>query len=114
MTIQLLREWNGNRVGIYTWDSGEESRLIGLGLARAWVPGIDGEARLTDSEVTKYTAAQLSAMAAAGTLTPYETYIASDDPYPQWALDAYTLGSPLGGNYVNVQVATAGGGTIEV
>jgi hypothetical protein len=107
MTIQLLREWNGNRVGIYTWDSGEESRLIGLGLARAWVPGIDGEARLTDSEVTKYTAAQLYAMAAAGTLTPHETYIASDaePPYQLWARDASTLVSPF--DNVNTNSAAA-------
>jgi hypothetical protein len=42
MTIQLLQTWNGNPAGIYTWDSGEETRLINLGLARAWVPAIDG------------------------------------------------------------------------
>ena len=42
MTIRLLQTWNGNPAGIYTWDSGEEARLIGLGLARAWVPAIDG------------------------------------------------------------------------
>ena len=64
--------------------------------------------------VTGYTAAQLSALAAAGGLTPYASYVASDDPYPQWALDDSTLGSPLGANYMEVQVAGAGGGTLEV
>ena len=35
-------------------------------------------------------AAELATLAAAGGLTPYATYIASDDPYPQWAIDAST------------------------
>ena len=45
------------------------------------------------SPITWYTAAQLSALAAAGTLTPFATYVASDDPdrTPQTAKDAYTL-----------------------
>jgi hypothetical protein len=64
--------------------------------------------------VTSYTNSELQALAAAGGLTPYATYVASDDPYPQWAIDASTLGSPLGGNYVTVQVAGAGGGTVEI
>lgn len=65
--------------------------------------------------ITSYTAAQLSAMALAGTLTPYATYVASDEsPYQQWALDASTLGSPLGGEYVTVSVAGASGGVVEI
>ena len=77
---------------------------ISAGGARAYFGGA----------ISTYTAAQLSALAAAGGLTPYVTYVASDDPYPQWAIDASTLGSPLGGNYVTVQVAGAGAGTVEV
>ena len=40
-----------------------------------------------------YTAAQLDALAAAGSLTPYATYVASDadSPTPQWARDVHTL-----------------------
>ena len=77
---------------------------ISAGGARAYFGGANAD----------YTAAELTALAAAGGLTPYVTYIASDDPYPQLALDASTLGSPLGGNYVTVQVAGAGGGTVEI
>lgn len=78
------------------------------------VAQVDKEGRSTGPFDARFTQAQLAALAAAGGLTPYATYIASDDPYPQWAIDAYTLGSPLGGDYINVQVAGASGGTIEV
>ena len=63
-----------------------------------------------------YTAAQLSAMAAAGTLTPFATYIPSDavPPYQLWARSASELGSPLGCDLVSVQVAGSGASTIEV
>lgn len=44
MTIQLLQTWAGKPAGIYTLDPGEESRLIGLGLARAYVLAMDGTA----------------------------------------------------------------------
>lgn len=65
--------------------------------------------------ISTYTAAQLDAMELAGTLTPYATYVASDEsPYQQWALDASTLGSPLGGEYVTVSVAGASGGVVEI
>jgi len=47
---------------------------------------------------TLYTAAQLSAMAAAGTLTPLATYIPSDadPPYQLWARSASEFGPSLG------------------
>lgn len=66
--------------------------------------------------VATYTAAQLSAMAAAGTLTPLATYVPSDasPPYQLWARDASTLGSPLGCDLVSVQYAGSTGATIEV
>jgi hypothetical protein len=65
--------------------------------------------------VENQTAAQLTALAAASGLTPYATYVASDEsPYQQWALDVSTLGSPLGGEYMDVQVAGASGGVIVV
>ncbi len=65
--------------------------------------------------ITTHTAAQLAAMESAGTLTQYTTYVASDEsPYQQWALDASTLGSPLGGEYVTVSVAGASGGVVEI
>ena len=42
MTIQLLHAYNGASPGIYTYAAAEESRLIGLGLARAYTAGMDG------------------------------------------------------------------------
>lgn len=93
MTIQLLQTWNGYPARIYTWSAAEESRLIALGLARSWVPALDGASRLGEDEVTSYTSAQLAEMSAAGTLNPDETYIASDDPErtPQTAKNTSTL-----------------------
>lgn len=66
--------------------------------------------------ITSYTAAELLAMETAGTLTPLATYVASDasPPYQLWALDASTLGSPLGCDLVSVQYAGSTGATIEV
>lgn len=66
--------------------------------------------------ISTYTLAQIEALALAGGLTPYATYIPSDasPPYQLWARDASTLGSPLGGDYINVEVAGAGRATIEV
>ena len=71
---------------------------------------------LSGAPVATYTAAQLSAMAAAGTLTPFATYVPSDasPPYQLWALDAKTLGSPLGCDLIETQYADATGLTIEV
>ncbi len=43
MTIQQLHTYAGRSPGIYTLASAEETRLIGLGLARAYTPGMDGE-----------------------------------------------------------------------
>jgi len=44
MTIQLLHPYNGNAPGVYSsMGSTEEARLIGLGLARAYTPGMDGQ-----------------------------------------------------------------------
>ena len=70
---------------------GDTGQLLGI---------IDAEGRpFTPLPVLDFTAAQLSAMAAAGGLTPYATYIASDDPdaTPQYAKDAYTLATFGGG-----------------
>ena len=71
---------------------------------------------LSGAPVATYTAAQLSAMAAAGTLTPFATYVPSDarTPYQLWARDPSTLGSPLGCDLVETQYADATGLTIEV
>ena len=67
------------------------------------------------SIISSFTAAQLSTLATDGDLIQYATYVANDEaPYQQWALDAFTLGSPLGGGYVNVQVAGASGGVVEI
>ena len=41
MTIQLLQYYNGQAPGIYTLSGVEETRLIGLGLARAYTAGMD-------------------------------------------------------------------------
>ena len=52
MTIQLLHYYNGQAPGVYTLAGAEETRLIGLGLARAYTPGMDGsDPRLSDADV---------------------------------------------------------------
>ena len=58
----------------------------------------------------------VDALAAAGGLTPYATYVPSDasPPYQLWARSASTLGSPLGCDLVSVQYAGSTGATIEV
>ena len=59
MTIQMLRSWNGLEDGeVYTLSTAEETRLIGLGLARDYSPGIDG---LSTSMLSLATAAVVEA-----------------------------------------------------
>ena len=43
MTIQLLQYYNGQAPGVYTLAGAEETRLIGLGLARSYAAGMDGQ-----------------------------------------------------------------------
>lgn len=43
MTIQQLHAYAGRSPGIYTLAAAEEARLVGIGLARAYTPGMDGE-----------------------------------------------------------------------
>ena len=164
MTIQLLQTWAGKPAGIYTLDPGEESRLIGLGLARAYVLAMDGTAGDGAGEAViaattlpiaaaagapvmagmllrdpatgliygqsdgsggyvplgapdaSYTAAQLSAMAAAGTLTPFATYVPSDavPPYQLWARSASELVSPSGASLITVSYRGAVDSLVEV
>lgn len=66
--------------------------------------------------VASYTAAQLSAMAAAGTLTPFATYIPSDavPPYQLWARSATELVSPSGASLIAVSYPGAAGSLVEV
>ena len=64
---------------------GDTGQLLGI---------IDAEGRpFTPLPVLDFTAAQLSAMAAAGGLTPFATYVASDadPPYQLWARSASEL-----------------------
>ncbi len=62
---------------------GDTGQLLGI---------IDAEGRpFTPLPVLDFTAAQLSAMAAAGGLTPYATYVASDTGVAGFASDASTL-----------------------
>ena len=44
MTVQMLRQWNGLEAHavVSTLSAAEETRLIGLGLARAYTAGMDG------------------------------------------------------------------------
>lgn len=87
---------------------GDTGQLLGI---------IDAEGRpFTPLPVLDFTAAQLAALAAAGGLTPFATYIPSDanPPYQLWARSASELGSPLGGDLVSVQVGGSGASTIEV
>ena len=62
------------------------------------------------------TAAELVILAAAGGLTPYATYLASDasPPYQLWARDAFTLVSPLGCDLIDYQFGAFTGTTLEV
>ena len=68
------------------------------------------------SPVTSYTAAQLSAMAAAGTLTPFATYVANDvtPAQPHWARSATELVSPSGASLITVSYPGAVGSLVEV
>lgn len=51
MTIQLLHYYDGRAPGVYTLAGAEETRLIGLGLARNYTAGMDGKSTdLTDSQ----------------------------------------------------------------
>ena len=92
--------------------------VVDAGGARSVVFSDGAEWKPVDTPVATYTAAQLSAMAAAGTLTPFATYVPSDasPPYQLWARSASELGSPLGCDLVSVQVAGSGatGNTVEV
>ena len=62
------------------------------------------------------TAAQLDALAAAGGLTPYATYIPSDavPPYQLWARSATELVSPSGASLIPVSYPGASGSLVEV
>jgi hypothetical protein len=75
MTIQLLQTWNGFPAGVYSTFSGpEETRLIGLGLARDYVDAIDGASGRGGSVVPISAATLASPTAAmlADTRTFYE------------------------------------------
>ena len=71
--------------------------VVDAGGARSVVFSDGAEWKPVGAPVASYTAAQLSAMAAAGTLTPLATYVPSDavPPYQLWARDAFTLMSPF-------------------
>ena len=60
---------------------------------------VNKESNVVVGPDARYTAAQLSALAAAGGLTPWATYIPSDavPPYQLWARSASEFGSPIGG-----------------
>jgi hypothetical protein len=58
MTIQLLHYYDGLSPDVYTLAGEVETRLIGLGLARAYTPGIDGK-NTVFSEPQKATALAL-------------------------------------------------------
>ena len=75
MTIQLFQTFNGIPAGVHTLAGAEETRLIGLGLARAWEPSIDG-ASFQDSDSIRMTSAQVAAANAAGNPVPRGTLLA--------------------------------------
>ena len=66
--------------------------------------------------LTTYTQAQLDALAAAGGLTPYATYVPSDasPPYQLWARSATELVSPSGASLITVSYPGAVGSLVEV
>jgi len=87
---------------------GDTGQLLGI---------IDAEGRpFTPLPVLDFTAAQLSAMAAAGGLTPFATYVASDanPPYQLWARSATELVSPSGASLIPVSYPGAVGSLVEV
>ena len=96
------------------WTSGDtfdvaDSAAVGL-IATGYFGPVEGAA------LNAYTAAQLSAMAAAGTLTPYETYVPSDasPAYQLWARSATELVSPSGASLIPVSYPGAVGSLVEV
>ena len=72
--IQLLQTWNGYPAGIYEFEASEETRLIGLGLARAYALGMDGVSGdgATESVVA---ASTLAALASGGVPVPAGTFL---------------------------------------
>lgn len=72
--IQLLQTWNGYPAGIYEFEASEETRLIGLGLARAYALGMDGVSGdgATESVVV---ASTLAALASGGVPVPAGTFL---------------------------------------
>lgn len=106
MTIQFLRTWNGYEAGqTVTLGGGEESRLIGLGLARAWYPGMDGVSddgdgveQITSGQVASPTTAMLSIE------RRFVTWVSPDGKRYRSDATATAVGTAL------VEVGAGGGG----
>lgn len=94
MTVRLVRAYGGYAAGAtYDGTADEEVDLVAKGNAvwdtRGATAG--GGPGNTQGAISTYTADQLTALAAAGGLTPYATYVASDTGVAGFASDASTL-----------------------
>lgn len=110
MTIQFLRTWNGYEAGqTVTLGGGEESRLVGLGLARAWYPGMDGVSddgdgveQITSGQVASPTIAMLSIE------RRFVTWVSPDGKRYRSDATATAVGTAL------VEVGAGGGGSTAI
>lgn len=75
---------------------------------------VNKESNVVVGPDARYTAAQLTALAAAGGLTPYATYVASDTGvwYRATAVNDYVLAS--WGSFIEMTVPGAVGGMMEI
>lgn len=128
MTIQLLHAFNGYSPGIYSnMGAPEEARLISLGLARAFVAGMDGKSS-TGSLTRDATDAAQAAFDATGALgsspvsvtgTPGVNNVLSATLAAGWSVTGYqwtrsgtNISGATGSTYM--QVAADRGNTISV
>jgi len=86
MTIQMLAQWNGlEEEAIYTLSGAEETRLIALGLARAWAENMDGR----------------SAVALVGTVDP----VTGAPTIVTQKADGTTVQSPVSGGGIPILIS---------
>lgn len=117
MTVKLIRAYNGFAAGASYDDTADIEQALVNGGNAVW------DLRKADTgggpgnrvPLNTYTAAQLSAMAAAGGLTPFATYVPSDavPPYQLWARSATELVSPSGASLIPVSYPGLVGSLVE-
>lgn len=108
MTVKLIAMWGGQPPGtLYSTDATTEAAMITAGVAIAdltgavaWMPPGNSQGLGVPADIAGYTAAQIDALAAAGALRKYATYIANDTGARLFACSnsAYVTDSIVGAN----------------